>query len=315
MAKFLIGETARFDSDTFTLTANQSDATPLSLGAAAGRCLLVLLEADGEIVTKKTLLTEAWEQYGAVVSTNNLSQAMVQIRRALEQLGSDPALLVTVPRIGYRLNQSRKLSPFVDANAMQSVLPVTPAVPIPHFDREITQNSLGESNVSSVAEAAEPTEGRVTATPVDGVAPATVSNASPATAIRKGIRPAFAFGSMLAAALISGAAAWQVVPSLRGDLRTNAKVAVWQSVANDATHRYFVTPDRAQDVAYIADRIAALRREPPVSVDDLDARRVYINGTRQNDIYSYMLCRRAIETASPDCVSYLISAGPGGKAP
>ncbi|MGC7405847.1 winged helix-turn-helix domain-containing protein [Pandoraea pneumonica] len=308
MAKYLIGDAARFDSETLTLAATHSPDTPLALGAAAARCLLVLLEADGEIVTKKALLTEAWEQYGAVVSSNNLSQAIVQVRRALEQAGVDPAALATVPRIGYRLHQAVKLSPFVDANTAQSVIPASPAVPIPYFGEEISQ-------IESIAKEISP-DTKADDTKVDSHADAEHAR-TPQDAVAGGqaplpprarfsLRPRRAAAIWLGVALISTFAALVVIPPLRGDLRTNARVATWQPVAGNGMQRYFVASDRADDAAYIADRIATLKREPPASATDLDARLVYINSAAHSDTYSYILCRRPIESAVPECVSYLI---------
>ncbi|VVE45603.1 hypothetical protein PIN31009_04352 [Pandoraea iniqua] len=300
MAKYLIGDAARFDSDTLALESLQAPDVPLSLGAAAARCLLVLLEADGDIVTKKTLLAQAWEQYGAVVSANNLSQAIVQIRRALEQASVDPAVLVTVPRIGYRLNQVVRVSPFVDANTAPSVVPASPVLPMPHFGRENAQSDADEKEISSAAEAQ--------ASNVAAGIPATSPpvSLSVRAVSRFTVRPLMATAIWASIALISTLAAFQVIPPLRGDLRTNARAAVWLPVDGDDTHRYFITPERARDAAFIADRIATLHREPPVSVGDLDTRRVYMNDTAHGDTSSYILCRYAIEEHAPDCVSYLI---------
>lgn len=303
MAKYLIGDAARFDSETLALAATHSPDTPLALGAAAARCLLVLLEADGEIVTKKALLTEAWEQYGAVVSSNNLSQAIVQVRRALEQAGVDPAALATVPRIGYRLHQAVKLSPFVDANTAQSVIPASPAVPIPHFGEEISQI---ESIAKEISPDTEADLAKAAALPPASPAAETGTQATLRPAPRFALRPRSAAAIWLGVALISAVAALNIIPPLLGDLRTNARVATWQPVAGDGMHRYFIASDRADDAAYIADRIATLKREPPASATDLDTRLVYINSAAHSDTYSYILCRRPIESAAPECVSYLI---------
>lgn len=64
MVKFLIGDIAGFDTDTFALVSRRDDALSVSLGATAGRCLQVLLEADGEIVTKRTLLAQVGSNTG-----------------------------------------------------------------------------------------------------------------------------------------------------------------------------------------------------------------------------------------------------------
>lgn len=337
MTKFLIADTARFDSDTFTLHAVASPDMPLPLGAAASRCLMVLLEAGGDIVTKKTLLAQAWEQYGAVVSENNLSQAILQIRRVLQQTGVDPAVLVTVPRIGYRLVNATKVSPFVDANAVESVMPASPAVPIPHLGEDIAQKldaaTTANASVEALStasesdsvvlqkpdtliddpqqsDASEPADVALepaitpSATSVDGSAP---QRQDALAAGRTSVWLAIGLWTAIAAA--STLAAIAVIPGLRGNLLANAAQATWQAVPGDTTGRYFVSPIRAHDPGYIAKRIDMLKQEPPLSIDDLAQRRVYINGSRHDDVFSYLLCKRAIDDMAPDCLSYLLTHG------
>lgn len=337
MTKYLIGDAARFDSETFSLVAEQTPERDVQLGAAASRCLLVLLEAGGEIVTKKTLLAQAWEQYGAIVSDNNLSQAILQIRRALQQLGADPAALVTVPRIGYRLTGTSRLSLFVDASTAQSVMPANPVMPIPDMTEVGTPDSTvavertpsplppEPAPVKALPDVAEMATmaGQAATTPTPRVAPdddalakfkqmraaknPSLSWGQSTDTPRRGTRPARAIGLWAIAAVASLAVAYAVVPSLRGNLRTNARAAAWVPVDGDTTGRYFITPDHQNDTDYIVGRILALRRMPPQSIDDLAQRRVYINGTRSDDLYSYFLCRGAIDDAAPDCVSYLVT--------
>jgi DNA-binding winged helix-turn-helix (wHTH) protein len=58
-----------------------ADGVPVELGTRAFDLLLVLLEADGLLVTKKELLNRVWP--GIVVSEENLKVQMSALRKAL----------------------------------------------------------------------------------------------------------------------------------------------------------------------------------------------------------------------------------------
>ncbi|UVA78208.1 winged helix-turn-helix domain-containing protein [Pandoraea commovens] len=357
MAKLLIGDAVRFDSDTFALATKGNPNVSLPLGAAAGRCLLVLLEANGEIVTKRAMLGKAWEQYGAVVTSNNLSQAIMQIRRAFEQAGADPSLLVTVPRIGYRLNSVVKVSPFVDASAVESVLPASPVLPIPHFFDEKSQSDSEPENSfpiteaivreiesdlapmsptasATASEAGLPGDIPLTTDGVPALTPipsdAVVATTSPVTIPsshdvpplarhRMLVRPVrtthlfFAMGLWTIIALASAIYAFRTLPPLLGNLYQHARSGQWVPVPSDETHRYFVTPERAGDAQFLANRVSMIEKEPPKSIVDFPERLVYINGTAYNDLYSYFLCRQPIDRPDANCVSYLVMQETGNR--
>jgi DNA-binding winged helix-turn-helix (wHTH) protein len=74
-----------------------ADRVPVELGARAFDLLLVLLEADGSLVTKKELLSRVWP--GIVVSEENLKVQVSALRKAL---GADRDVIRTEFGRGYR---------------------------------------------------------------------------------------------------------------------------------------------------------------------------------------------------------------------
>lgn len=310
MVKFLIGDVVGFDTDTFMLIARDDASLSVPLGATAGRCLQVLLNADGEIVTKRTLLAQGWEQYGAVVSENNLSQSIVRIRKGLQQLGADPASLITLPRIGYRLIGVTRVTPFVDA--------ITGAP----SSTENRQNSAtyereNAQSASSPKESSTPDVDSISATvgdvKTDNINPseAPVVPAAQDVAITPperstGLRLGFATGIWIGVAALSAALAGWVLPDLRGDLRTSAPVARWVAVDPAADNRVFVSPSFQQNTAFVQGRLARLAATPPTSIADASERYVYINGAGSLNVSSYFLCSEPIGRATADCLSYLL---------
>jgi DNA-binding winged helix-turn-helix (wHTH) protein len=74
-----------------------ADGVAVELGTRAFDLLLVLLEADGALVTKKELLDRVWPS--VVVSEENLKVQISALRKAL---GADRHLIRTEFGLGYR---------------------------------------------------------------------------------------------------------------------------------------------------------------------------------------------------------------------
>jgi len=74
-----------------------ADGVPIELGTRAFDLLLVLLEADGSLVTKEELMSRVWP--GIVIAEGNLK---VQISALREALGEDRDFVRTEFRRGYR---------------------------------------------------------------------------------------------------------------------------------------------------------------------------------------------------------------------
>jgi DNA-binding winged helix-turn-helix (wHTH) protein len=73
------------------------DGVPVELGTRAFDLLMVLLEADGALVTKEQLLDRVWPS--SIVSEGNLKVQVSALRKAL---GADRALIRTDFGRGYR---------------------------------------------------------------------------------------------------------------------------------------------------------------------------------------------------------------------
>lgn len=65
--------------------------------------LRLLAEAQGEVVPREVILRQVW---GEFVDDSNLTQAIAQIRKALDPPPDGKSHVETVPRIGYRLSAS-----------------------------------------------------------------------------------------------------------------------------------------------------------------------------------------------------------------
>ena len=88
------------------------------LEARTMRLLLCLAETPGEVVSIDNLLTQVWT--GVVVTPDSVYQAVAALRRLLGDDAKQPAYIVTVPRLGYRL-----VAP-VESRADASPAPTSP---------------------------------------------------------------------------------------------------------------------------------------------------------------------------------------------
>jgi transcriptional activator of cad operon len=84
------------------------------LEARTMRLLLCLAETPGEVVSIDALLNQVWS--GVVVTPDSVYQAVAALRRLLGDDAKQPAYIVTVPRLGYRL--VAPVEPLVDAPAV-----------------------------------------------------------------------------------------------------------------------------------------------------------------------------------------------------
>lgn len=104
---YIIDEQITYNSDDCTLSHLPTQET-LSLSISSGRLFEQLLNSDGEILSRDTLLTEVWDKYGLRGSNSNLNQYLSILRRALAAYGCEN-LIITIPKIGIRLNTDIKI--------------------------------------------------------------------------------------------------------------------------------------------------------------------------------------------------------------
>ncbi len=72
-----------------------------TLSPRAIRVLASLMNADGRVVSRETLLSEVWP--GVIVTDESLTQAVSELRRALRSGRESVEIIGTVPKAGYRL--------------------------------------------------------------------------------------------------------------------------------------------------------------------------------------------------------------------
>ncbi|HAU5637448.1 winged helix-turn-helix domain-containing protein [Citrobacter amalonaticus] len=100
----------RFDIEGF-ITFDTEDASLVNLltgdcvelSQTSTRLLAELLNHQGDILSRNEIFQTVFDKYGARASNSNLNQYISTLRRNLSDLGIAKEIIVTVPRIGFKI--------------------------------------------------------------------------------------------------------------------------------------------------------------------------------------------------------------------
>ncbi len=81
--------------------ALRREGQPIALGQRGLALLQALLQADGGVVSKATLMQTGWP--GSIVEEGNLTVQIAALRKVLGRKQDEQEWITTVPRVGYRL--------------------------------------------------------------------------------------------------------------------------------------------------------------------------------------------------------------------
>ncbi len=106
---YVINEAVEFHPATSKLRDLNHPENVVVLNSPAGRCLLLLIESEGKIVTQQEFMDMVWHKCGMMVSSNTYYQNICILRKGLKKIGfiNDP--IVTIPRIGLTLASNTKI--------------------------------------------------------------------------------------------------------------------------------------------------------------------------------------------------------------
>ncbi len=83
---------------------------PVSVSPLAARFLTFMARREGETVTREALIEALWRG-NALVGDDALNRLVSEVRKAVGDSPRDPAVLQTVPRVGYRLVPAGQVRP------------------------------------------------------------------------------------------------------------------------------------------------------------------------------------------------------------
>ena len=93
-----------FDTEEASLV-NLLTGDCIELSATSTRLLTNLLQYRGDIISRVDIFQSVFEKYGARPSNSNLNQYISTLRRSLADLGIEKNVIITVPRIGFKISE------------------------------------------------------------------------------------------------------------------------------------------------------------------------------------------------------------------
>lgn len=122
----------------------------VSLNMPASRCLLLLIQHDGNTVARETFFEEVWIKHGAQVTSNGFYQNISLLRRAFKELGVDEDIIITVPRVGVRLDATLTVTESQPRDVEKAPTAEEPQAPVDEpVHKEVAAASLPEKAVKA----------------------------------------------------------------------------------------------------------------------------------------------------------------------
>lgn len=107
---YIINGLVEFHPAASTLRDLNNPERVVVLNSPAGRCLLLLIERVGSIVTQQECMDIVWQRRGMLVSPNTYYQNISILRKGLKKVGFETDPIVTIPRIGLTLASDTQIT-------------------------------------------------------------------------------------------------------------------------------------------------------------------------------------------------------------
>lgn len=122
----------------------------VSLNMPASRCLLLLIQQDGNTVARETFFEEVWIKHGSQVTSNGFYQNISLLRRAFKELGMEGDIIITQPRVGVRLDATISVMEAEPCEMEQALAAEKPRMPVDGpVHEEVAAASLPEKAVKA----------------------------------------------------------------------------------------------------------------------------------------------------------------------
>lgn len=101
---YCINNNVIFDPSKHTLTSSKFyPEKDTKLNQPTSRCLSLLIEKKGCVITQEDFMNEVWRKHGMEVTVNTLYQNISILRKTLKRVGIEENIIITVPKKGITL--------------------------------------------------------------------------------------------------------------------------------------------------------------------------------------------------------------------
>lgn len=119
---YIINDEIIFNKDTFELKSVTDVNEAISLNAPTARCLLLLIERKGEVISRECFMDQVWHAHGIVVSENTFYQNISLLRKSLKKIAPKMDIVITVRSKGFFIADSTNIASLEDDSSAQSML-------------------------------------------------------------------------------------------------------------------------------------------------------------------------------------------------
>ncbi|SNY69798.1 winged helix-turn-helix domain-containing protein [Enterobacter sp. CC120223-11] len=107
--KYIIEDRIIFRPDDGTFWMTEREGEKVILPPIMARLMTLLLEEQGEVLTRDEIMDRVWTIHGLEPSGNSLNQYISNIRRNFQNVGLGDEVIKTIPRIGFVLSSEIKI--------------------------------------------------------------------------------------------------------------------------------------------------------------------------------------------------------------
>lgn len=126
--QIILNGVAAFLPEKHKIIAINGDQPALSLSIPASRCLSLLINYQGSVIQREHFFREVWLSNGAQVTNNTFYQNISLLRRAFKEFGLNEEYIVTVPKVGIKLENMLKVE---HKETQEELLVYEPIIPPP----------------------------------------------------------------------------------------------------------------------------------------------------------------------------------------
>lgn len=99
--KFIINDIILYCPDEYRLSPLGARGNETVLHAPVSRCLLLLLQNPGTVISQEEIFKEVWEKHGQYVTANTLYQNVSLLRKGMRNAGLMTSIIKTIPKVGF----------------------------------------------------------------------------------------------------------------------------------------------------------------------------------------------------------------------
>ncbi|HBT4748203.1 transcriptional regulator [Klebsiella pneumoniae] len=123
---YIINDEVIFNMDVNELQpVAGKDHEAITLNTPTARCLQLLLESNGNIISRDEFLSAVWEERGVVVSQNTFYQNISLLRKSLLRAGLTQDVVVTVRQRGFVIATGTVIRQVTLQNEFNSAQPLS----------------------------------------------------------------------------------------------------------------------------------------------------------------------------------------------